>query len=148
MGGMVIAIASLILTLAAIAYAWLRGGRPERYAAALLVAMIALQAAGHAFAPLIYKSVDPVGLAVDLVGLAGFSWLGISSRRIWPLWAGSLQLLSIGAHFVRALSIPVRPPVYYWMKSLPTVVVILLLILGTWSHQRRELQRKRSSSPS
>lgn len=145
---MAIAIASLLVTLAAVAYAWRYGGRPERQGATILCIMLAANALGHAFVPLIYLAVDPIGLTVDLIGLVGFSWLGLVSRRLWPLWAGSLQLLSTGAHFVRALHIPVRAPVYYWMKSLPTVAVVLVLIFGTWAHTRREKRNKQPfSSP-
>ncbi len=143
---MAIAIASLVITLAAIAFAWRCGGRPERQGAVILGVMFAISALGHAFAPLIYKSVDPIGVVVDLIGLVGFGWLGFVSRRLWPLWAGSLQLLSTGAHFVRALHIPVRAPVYYWMKSVPTIAVVLLLIFGTWAHVRRERKSKQHSS--
>lgn len=143
---MAIAIASLVITLAAIAYAWRCGGRPEWQGAVILGIMLAVNVLGHAFVPLIYETVDPIGLAVDLIGLVGFSWLGLVSRRLWPLWAGSLQLLSIGAHFVRALHIPVRAPVYYWMKSLPTVAVILLLVFGTWAYVRRERKSRPPSS--
>ena len=144
---MAIAIASLLIMLASIAYAWRCGGRPERTGAMILGIMLGVTALGHAFVPLIYMAVDPIGLTVDLIGLVGFSWLGLVSRRLWPLWAGSLQLLSTGAHFVRALNIPVRAPVYYWMKSLPTVAVVLLLIFGTWAYSRREKKSKQRSSP-
>ena len=145
---MAIAIASLLIMLVAMGYAWRCGGRPERTGAVILGIMLTVTALGHAFVPLIYMTVDPIGLAVDLIGLVGFSWLGLVSRRLWPLWAGSLQLLSTGAHFVRALHIPVRAPVYYWMKSLPTVAVVLLLIFGTWAYTKREKKsRQRSSSP-
>jgi hypothetical protein len=141
---MAVAIAFLVLELAAIAYAWRGGGAPERAGAGILAAMVAVTYIGYAFEPHIFNTVDPIGLTVDLIGLVGFSWLGIVSRRLWPLWAGSLQLLSTGAHFVRELAIPVRSPVYYWMKSVPTVAVILLLIAGTWAYRRRESRRMRN----
>lgn len=126
----------LAVELGTIMYAWKFGGSPERAGALILALMLGVSFVGHSFGPLVFKAVDPIGVAVDLIGLIGFSWLGFSSRRVWPLWAGSLQLLSTGAHFVRALSIPVRPPVYYWMKTVPTMAVLLLLILGTLAHHR------------
>lgn len=143
---MVYAIASLVLTIVAIGYAWRFGARAERTGAAIFAVMLGVDILGHVFVPLIFKTVDPIGVAVDLIGLIGFSWLGIGSRRLWPLWAASLQLLSTGAHLVRALSIPLRPPVYYWMKTVPTVTIALLLIGGTLAYQRRESWRKRNSS--
>ena len=141
---MTLVVIFLISSLAAIAYSWHRGGQPEQIGAAIFAVMLAVDIAGHRFAPFIYKEIDPISVGVDLIGLIGFSWLGIVSGRLWPLWAASLQLLSTGAHFVRALAIPVRPPVYYWMKSVPTMAIILLLIVGTWAHRRR-LRRSTSS---
>jgi hypothetical protein len=145
--GMVFAIAFLVFELATIAAAWRFGGPPERAGAGILLAMVVVTYGGYGFLSPIFQNVDPVGLAVDLIGLAGFSWLGITSRKLWPLWAASLQLLSTGAHFIRALEIPVRAPVYYWMKGMPTLGVILLLIAATWLHRRRLRRSKLDSSP-
>lgn len=128
---------TLVLAFVAIACASLKGGKPERAGAGVLLAMLVINYAGHAVFPRVFQSVDPVGLAVDLVGFAGFSAIGVVSRRIWPLWAASLQLLSIGAHFVRALSLPVEPRVYFWMKGGPTLLVMVILIAGTLAYRRR-----------
>jgi hypothetical protein len=131
-------LAFLVIELTTIGCAWRFGGTPERAGAAVLAAMVAVTLVGYLLlSSPIFRTVDPVGLSVDLIGLIGFSWIGIVSRRLWPLWAGSLQLLSTGAHFVRALEIPVRPAVYYWMKGVPTLGVIVLLALGTWAHWRK-----------
>lgn len=144
---MVFVLAFLVIELAVIVYAWRFCGWPERAGASILMGMVTATYVGRLFVAPLYHTVDPVGLTVDLIGLFGFSWLGIVSRRLWPLWAGSLQVLSTGAHFVRALEIPVRPPVYYWMKGVPTLGVILLLIVGTWLHHRRQKRSKQNSSP-
>ncbi len=138
---------TIALTLAAAVYAWRAGGRSESEGAVILVAMLAVGRIGHAFLPRVYDAVDPVALIVDLVGFLGFAWLGIRARRFWPLWAASLQLLSLGAHFVRALAIPVRPPVYWWMKSGPSIGVVLLLMIGTWAYRRRHSDNSSISSP-
>jgi hypothetical protein len=145
--GMAFAIAFLVFELATIASAWRFGGPAERAGAGILLAMVMVTYGGYGFLSPMFQNVDPVGLAVDLIGLAGFSWLGITSRKLWPLWAASLQLLSTGAHFIRALEIPVRAPVYYWMKGIPTLGVILLLIVATWLHCRRQSRRTSHCSP-
>jgi hypothetical protein len=144
---MAFAVPTFILAFAAIVSAWFYGGKPERAGAGILLAMLLLTYTGHAIFPRIFHTVDPVGLTVDLVGFVGFSAIGISSRRVWPLWAASLQLLSSGAHFVRALSIPVEPRVYFWMKTSPTWLVMILLIAGTLAYRRRlKLSASASSS--
>lgn len=144
---MAFAIAFLVFELATIAAAWRFGGTAERAGAVILLAMVLVTYGGYAFHSPVFHHVDPIGLSVDLIGLAGFSWLGVTYRKLWPLWAASLQLLSTGAHLVRALEIPVRAPVYYWMKGMPTLGVILLLIAATWLHRRRQARSKPSSSP-
>lgn len=144
---MAFAIAFLVFELATIGAVWRFGGPTERAGAAILLAMVLLTYGGYAFLSPVFQNVDPLALAVDLVGLSGFCWLGVTSRKLWPLWAASLQLLSTGAHVIRALEIPVRAPVYYWMKGMPTLGVIVLLILVTWLHHGREGRSKLNSLP-
>ena len=145
---MSLALPTLVLALLAISCAWFLGGRPECVGGGILLAMLILNYAGHAVHNRVFQSVDPVALMVDLVGFVGFSAIGITSRRVWPLWAASLQLLSSGAHFVRALSIPLEPRVYFWMKGAPTLLVMVLLIGGTLAYRRRmRLRTSKNSSP-
>jgi hypothetical protein len=140
---MTVVILSLLLAFTAIALAAGFGGIPERFGAAIIALMAILGLVGQMVLPPRYGSVDPAGLAQDLLAFIGFSSIGIYSKRVWPLWAAALQLLSVGAHFVRALEIPVRPIVYAWMKSGPTWGVLLILIIGTMINYRR---RRRQST--
>jgi hypothetical protein len=145
--GVVVTLAFLVIELAVIIYAWRFGGSSEGAGAVILGSMVAVTYVGRAFHPPLYERVDLLSLTVDLIGLVGFCWLGISSRKLWPLWAASLQLLSTGAHLIRAFEMPVRPLVYYLMKVIPTLGVIVLLIVATWLHHRRQKNNKRTSSP-
>ena len=139
---MLLAILNYLLALAAIGIAFTFGGKPERLAGVVVLSMTIIIVLSMLFGFRLYSSVDPVALFDDLVGLLGFSYIGISSKRIWPLWAASLQLLSVGAHFVRALEIPVRPIVYFWMKSGPTWAVLVLVIIGTLANIRQKRDRE------
>ena len=143
---MVVTLAFLVIELAVIVYVWRFGGSSERAGGVILGSMVAVTYVGRAFHPPLYESVDLLSLTVDLIGLVGFGWLGISSRKLWPLWAASLQLLSTGAHLIRAFEMPVRPLVYYLMKVIPTLGVIVLLILATWLHYRRQKRSRRNFS--
>jgi hypothetical protein len=127
-----------LLALAAIGLGLTLGGKPERQGAMLVVIMMSMTLLGMVLLPKRFHTVDPVSLSQDVVAFVGFSIIGVSSRRIWPLWAAAFQLLSVGSHFVRALEMPVRPIVYAWMKSGPTWGVLILLIIGTIANRRRK----------
>lgn len=126
-----------LLALFAIVAAWVLGGTIERRGAQIMVAMAAVGFGGRLMSGSVFNAIDLVATAQDLLAFLGFSVLGIYSKRVWPLWAAAFQLLSVGAHLVRALELEVRPIVYAWMKSGPTWAVLLLLIIGTAGHQWR-----------
>ncbi len=134
---MTFVILNMLLALSAIALAAIFGGRPERQGSLVVGCMAVVATVGQFTVRREYMSVDPVGLSQDAIAFLCFSYIGINSKRIWPLWAAALQLLSVGAHGVRALKIPVEPVVYAWMKTGPTWGVLLLLIIGTLLHLRR-----------
>ena len=128
---------NFLLAAIAIGFALRYGGKTERIGAAAMIAVAVVAIGGQLTIERRYTSVDPVGLAQDLIAFSSLAFLGIYSKRVWPLWAAALQLLSLGAHCLRALDIPVRPVVYAWMKTGPTWAVYFLLIIGTLLHLRR-----------
>lgn len=135
-------ILSHLLAILSIIIAFAFGGKAERYGGIVIIAMILVTDCGLIFANKQFKSVDVVELIDDLIGFGGFAIIGIYGARIWPLWAASLQLISVGAHFVRALEIPVRPIVYAWMKGGPTWAVLVLLIVGSLINRRQRFDRE------
>lgn len=128
---------SLFSAFVAVSLAYIYGGRPERQGAAIVITMAAIAAIGQQLAAARFDTLDPFSLAQDFISFICFSYIGITSKRIWPLWAAAFQLLSLGAHFVRAMKIPVEPVVYAWMKSGPTWGVLLILIIASLLHHRR-----------
>lgn len=134
---MILVMLNTSLVIAAFVLALRFGGRVERYGAAIVAMMFVLGRVGTALLDRQFLTVDMVSTAQDVLALAGFAYLGIYTKKVWPLWAAAFQLLSVGAHFIRALEIAVRPVVYAWMKSGPTWAVLLLLIIGTLGHHRR-----------
>ena len=131
---LIVFFACLILS---VAFALIMGGKPERAGALVVLAMTALQFALLSLLPRSYAYVDLASVVVDLVGLVGFSAIAIFAVRVWPIWAASLQLLSLTSHFARETDSAVPPLVYIAMKSGPTFLVLLVLFLGTLSHVRR-----------
>ncbi|MBC2669690.1 hypothetical protein ACFOON_12985 [Novosphingobium piscinae] len=134
---MVLVLLNLLLGLVAVISALRLGGDIERRGAWLIVAMYGLGFAGDWLLGSRSAPLSPAALAQDLVAFVGFSYLGIYSKRVWPLWAAAFQLLSVGAHGVRAFEIAVRPIVYAWMMTGPTWAVLVLLLIGTFGHRRR-----------
>ena len=127
-------------------YAWFRGGGAERIGVYLLVGFFVFRLIFRPLIPAHFDQVDSLALAQDLIGFAGFVWIGLRARRYWPLVAAALQLLSLSAHFARALHLPVDPWAYALLKSFPTLMVYLVLTVGTASYQRRVRARKPSAS--
>jgi len=73
---------------------------------------------------------------IDAVATASYGALSLYARRAWPIWATALQLLSLTSHFAEGIE-PSHPGIYFTMKSGPTLMVQVVLLLGTLFHQRR-----------
>jgi hypothetical protein len=143
---MLLAILNQLLAALAVILAIRFGEASERAGAFVILLMILVSDVRFFTDYLTYFSVDYIAFLCDISGFIGFSIIGIFQKRIWPLWAAALQLLSVGAHFVRALELPVRPIVYAWMKAGPTWAVLFLLIAATIANLRwRSLQNNERS---
>lgn len=120
-----------------ISYSFWRGGEPERLGAAILLAMTLLQAVSSALLPPRIDAVDPVAVIIDGFGVIAFGVIALYARRIWPVWATSLQILSLSSHFAKQLEPGTRGGIYMIMKGAPTLVVAVILLVGTVLHRRR-----------
>ncbi len=112
------------------AVAW-RGGAPERLGAVVMVVMVAFQMTMEKFIPSEFNNVDISSLGTDIIGLVGFGAIALHARRMWPLWATALQIVCLGAHFSRWASITMSPVAYALIRSVPTAVILLLLLAAT-----------------
>jgi hypothetical protein len=130
--------ATYAFTVAALAFAWRKGGRAERAGVLLLLGMVTFSLASKGILGARFASVDPLALVEDFIGFAGFTWIGLHARRVWPLCAAALQLLSLGAHFAREVEAGVHPMVYSLMKTVPTLLVCLLVAVGAAAFRRRQ----------
>jgi len=129
--------ATLVLS---IVYALLRGSGPERLGAGVLIAMATMQFAARAVIPPDFTTVYLVSLVVDAFGVVAFGTLAMYAKRVWPLWATSLQILSLTAHFAQEAGDTANIGTYIVMKGAPTFLAIVVLFVGALMHQRR-LQR-------
>jgi hypothetical protein len=125
--------ALLVLSVSA---AFLKGGTPERSGATIIVVALSLEWVGRAFVPPDFNSIYPVAVIIDAIATASFGVLSLYARRVWPIWATALQVLSLTSHFAQGIE-PSHPGIYITMKSGPTLAVLVALLLGTIFHLRR-----------
>lgn len=137
-------IAYLALLAAAFAYAMARGGKPEKQVAAVLVGMLVLDNAYHAFgANSDYVGVDTFHAFNDFWSLIAITAIALAADRFWPLWVAALQTIAASSHYVRWAEIEVLPIVYAIMNRLPSWLMVIVLLLGTWNYSR---QKRRAAS--
>lgn len=136
----------LAALLGALLLAFAKGGAPERRGAAVLIAMAVWQYSASFVVPPRFMATDEISLIGDAIGLTGFALIAVDAKRIWPIWASALQLLSLSGHFARAVELSFDPIIYAWMRTLPTAGAILALIAGTLAHMYR--MRRFGADPS
>jgi hypothetical protein len=130
----------------AVGFALLRGGAPERWFAAVLVAMLIVDRAGHPFLEATgLASIDTLHLAIDLVSFGAMLLLMVRARRFWPIWACSFQLLSLVSHATPVLSAQLPPVVPAILGIAPNYLICASLVLGTVLHRVR--CRRHGSDP-
>lgn len=132
------------LLLSVMAYAFARGGRPERIAA--LVAFVASLLSHAAFSPAIsrFAQVEATVLAVDVAVLGAFVALALKSDRYWPIWIAALQLIGVLAHFARLVDPSMMRTGYAFILALWSYPMLALIALGTWRQHRRTQTTKGS----
>jgi hypothetical protein len=129
------------LTLAVLAFAWSRGGKPERYVATIYFAVVFSGIArwlvtGH-WSEAGYVSLQTFRFAVDLCAFLGVTAVALAYDRWWVLWVGSAQLIAVVSHLLRAASMPLEPIVYAVMERWPVWLALVITGLGTLVHYRR-----------
>lgn len=118
-------------------YAVHRGGAPERWAAALMIAAAVATALLPFHPGRSFHGVEWGELAVDVAMLVGMTALAARADRFWPLWIAALQVIAIAIHGVRAYDATILPMVYNRAGSRIAYLMLALLAIGTWRHWRR-----------
>ncbi len=128
-----------VFLLAAVAFfALRRGGAPERWAIAAIIAMIIADMLTHIALPLNYNQFDIVHFSIDLLGWSAFLFIALYARRFWPLCASALQTITLISHPVRLLDLHMAPEVYGIMQVMGSYPILVTIGFGVWAHYRRQ----------
>lgn len=128
----------LLCLLAAVIYAGVRGGGPERATAAALVAIMVVDTIAHFLAPPTWIDVDAIHFTIDASALCCFFAIAMRANRFWPLCVTSLQAIAVIGHLAKAIDLAIHPTAYGIMQVATSYPLIAVLIIGTWAHARRE----------
>lgn len=127
----------ITLLVCSVAYALLRGGKPERAAAIIFILMAISDPFVHEFTPLTYSLLDPGHFIIDMLGWCALLAVALRAKRIWPLWVSSFQSVSLIAHITKFLDYSIHPVVYAIMQVSSSYPLLIILIIGTFNHQQR-----------
>jgi len=120
-----------------VAYVFLRGGAPERWAAAILGVGSVLSTLFISARPLRFSSVESGVFAIDVLVLVAFLILALRAERYWTLWVAALQLIGTAGHAVKLVDSHVIRLVYAFMMAFWTYPMLLCVLVGTWRHRQR-----------
>lgn len=123
--------------LACFAYAFVAGGRPERFA---MVAQLIAFVWGVFAISFRWTNWDgfPVGVAVSDLGLAlALVVLALKSNRLWPVVLAGLQVSAVFAHVAKLLSFPLPTAGYAIFVQLWGWPMLLVTAFGTYKHRQR-----------
>lgn len=85
-----------------------------------------------------YQRVETGMLLVDLMSLALYVAVALRANRNYPLLVAGAQLVAVMGHVVRAMNDDLLPRAYASLVIAPTHFQIIVLIVGTLAHARRE----------
>lgn len=78
---------------------------------------------------------------LDLMMLLVFAGLGWKSRKTWPVWAASLQLLIVMSHFVFMIDLRQSVAAFYTVLNIASYGILVCIGVGTfWAWQDRRAQ--------
>ena len=133
-----------IALLMACGYAFLRGGGPERLAAALIFT-------AWCATPLVQnhdalRHAQYAVFALDGVLTLALLGVALANDRFWPIWVTAFQLLELLMHAAMLIDHGVRPRAYWIGMEIWSYLVLVALLVGTWLEAPRRSRRSSSVS--
>lgn len=126
-----------LLLVVACVYAQRRGGLPERVVAAQLLTAAVLTVLCRAGVSIRYSSIDLGVVMIDAFLLIGLIAVTVSVDRAWPIPLTSLQAIAVLGHFCKLVNPELWRLGYALMTTAPAYPAVILLIVGTYRHDRR-----------
>lgn len=71
-------------------------------------------------------------LLADCLVLAGILKLAFDSRKYWPLWLGSLQMITIAIHVLNLLLPDIIPRAYAMLQGFWVYPMFFAVMMGTY----------------
>jgi hypothetical protein len=120
-------------------YAFWRCAEPERFCAAVPLAMLLVDRVYHLIfdRPAIYLSLDVCHFTIDCAGAVALVAVALFANRMYPIWMSSIQLISALGHLARVGDQDLIDGAYAIMIQAPFYFLIAVLTGGIISHRRR-----------
>lgn len=129
----VLAVGFDVFATAALLFAFVRGGRPERLGGLVHLAGLVASTVLRLVAPTVNWAPGALPiLAIDIGVAAGFLWLGVSTIRFWPIWAAGFALADLFMSVCGALLPHVSLFAYHTGLGIYAYLALGALALGTF----------------
>lgn len=126
-----------IFLLMSCAFAFWKGGAPERIAAATLFVGAQISLAVVHFHQRQFIHEEYGLLATDVLILVVLGTLAFRSTRWWPLFLAGFQLDGVLVHLIHFAAPHAIPIAYLDATALWSYPMVLMLFAGTWRHRGR-----------
>lgn len=128
---LLLAIAYDVTLVAVCLYAIARGGRPERWGAAINFTGSALSSAARLLGFASWAPAEIIVLVIDLVVVMGFYLLAVTTSRFWPIWAAGFALANLFASIAGTFLPDSTLLAYASGQGLYAYCALFVLALGT-----------------
>lgn len=128
---LLLAIAYDVTLVAVCLYATVRGGRPERWGAAINFTGSALSSATRLLGFASWAPAEIIVLAIDLGVAMGFYHLAMTTTRFWPVWAAGFALANLFASIAGTFLPDSTLLAYASGQGLYAYFALFVLALGT-----------------
>lgn len=120
----------------ACAYAFLRGGAPERTGAMLMFVASVLTIVGATPFSERFTGVEQGLFTIDLALFCALIALAIYADRFWPLWTAGFHLMSVMAPIAYAVAPTGLRYAYALAQGFFAYPAVLAMVVGVATHQR------------
>jgi hypothetical protein len=121
----------------ATAFAFARGGGPERWIMATILAGSLLTLAADRADGEFFNGFAVSVFVIDLAVLGIFAGVALNADRYWPLCVAALQTVTIMVHLARILDVEIPALGYATAQAIWGYAMILLVVAGTHRHRQR-----------